>query len=100
VLVHLAPNQPKRCSNEERAARAAQLQRSTAWVDVAMAESVQEALTTPWILDCDATINVVHGHQDGAKVSYNPQKPGSLWGCAATRQTPSLRTISENHVAD
>jgi hypothetical protein len=76
ALAHLAPNQPKRCSDEERAARAAQLQRSTAWMDGALAESVHEALTTPWILDCDTTIKVLYGHQDGAEVSYNPKKPG------------------------
>jgi hypothetical protein len=76
ALAHLAPNQPKRCSDEERAARAAQLERSTAWMDTALAESVHEALTTPWILDCDTTIKVLYGHQDGAEVSYNPKKPG------------------------
>jgi len=76
ALAHLAPNQPKRCSDAERAARGAQLQRSTAWMDGALAESVQEALRTPWILDCDTTIKVLYGHQDGAEVSYNPKKPG------------------------
>ena len=32
ALAHLAPNQPKRCSDKERAARTAQLARSTAWM--------------------------------------------------------------------
>jgi hypothetical protein len=76
ALAHLAPNQPQRCSDEERAARAAQLERSTVWMDTALAESVHEALTTPWILDCDTTIKVLYGHQDGAEISYNPKKPG------------------------
>lgn len=76
ALAHLAPNQLQRCSDAERAARAAQLARSTAWMDGALAESVHEALTTPWILDCDTTIKVLYGHQDGAEVSYNPKKPG------------------------
>jgi Transposase DDE domain group 1 len=76
ALAHLAPNQPKRCREEERAIRAAQLKRSTAWMDAALAESVQEALNTPWILDCDTTVKVLYGHQDGAEVSYNPKKPG------------------------
>ena len=76
ALAHLAPNQPKRCSDAERAARAAQLERSTAWMDTALAESVHEALTTPWILDGDTSIKVLYGHQDGAEVSYNPKKPG------------------------
>jgi hypothetical protein len=55
ALAHLAPNQPQRCSDDERAARAAQLKRSTAWMDGALAESIQEALTSPCILDCDTT---------------------------------------------
>jgi hypothetical protein len=76
ALAHLAPNQPKRCSEAARAARAAQLARSTAWMDGALDESVQEARSTPWVLDCDTTIKVLYGHQDGAEVSYNPKKPG------------------------
>jgi Transposase DDE domain group 1 len=76
ALAHLAPNPPKRCSDTERAARAAQLDKSTGWMDGALTESVQEALNTPWILDCDTTIKVLYGHQAGAEVSYNPKKPG------------------------
>jgi hypothetical protein len=76
ALAHLAPDQPKRCSDAERAARAGQLDKSTTWMDGALAESVHEALTTPWILDCDTTIKVLYGHQAGAEVSYNPKKPG------------------------
>jgi hypothetical protein len=76
ALAHLAPNQPRRCGEEERLRRTAQLKRSTVWMDTALAESVQEALNTPWILDCDTTIKVLYGHQDGAEVSYNPKKPG------------------------
>jgi hypothetical protein len=84
ALAHLAPDQPKRCSDAERAARAAQLDKSTTWMDGALAESVHEALTTPWILDCDTTIKVLYGHQAGAEVSYNPKKPG--------RPSPVLHT--------
>ena len=76
ALAHLAPNQPRRCHEEERSRRAAQLKKSTLWMDTALADSVQEALNTPWILDCDTTIKVLYGHQDGAEVSYNPKKPG------------------------
>lgn len=76
ALAHLAPNQPKCCSDAERVARAAQMKRSTAWMATALAESVHEALTTPWILDCDTTIKVLYGHQAGAEIGYNPKKPG------------------------
>jgi hypothetical protein len=76
ALAHLAPNPPKRGGEEERAARAAQLAKSTAWMDTALAESTREALRTPWVLDTDTTIKLLYGHQDGAEVSYNPRKPG------------------------
>jgi len=76
ALAHLAPNQPKRCSEEERAARAAQLVKSTAWMDAALDESTREALSTDWILDADTTVKLLFGHQDGAEIGYNPTKPG------------------------
>ncbi len=72
ALAHLAPSQNKRCGEDERAARAAQLAKSTAWMDTALAESTREALRTPWILDTDTTIKLLYGHQDGAEVSYTP----------------------------
>jgi hypothetical protein len=76
ALSALAPNQPRRCTEAERTRRAAQLAKSTAWMDSALTESVGEALKTPWILDCDTTVKPLYGRQDGAEVSYNPQKPG------------------------
>ena len=76
ALAHLAPNQPKRCGEEERAARAAQLAKSTAWMDTALSESTREALRTAWILDIDTTIKLLYGHQAGAEIGYNPTKPG------------------------
>ena len=76
ALAHLAPNQPKRCSDEERAARAAQLVKSTAWMDAALDESTSEALSTDWILDVDTTVKLLFGHQDGAEIGYNPTRPG------------------------
>jgi hypothetical protein len=33
-------------------------------------------LTTPWILDLDATVKCLYGKQEGAVVGYNPKKPG------------------------
>lgn len=75
ALAHLAPT-TKRGGEEERAAREAQLARSTAWMDSALAHSIGEALNTGWILDADTTVKLLYGHQDGAEVSYNPVKPG------------------------
>ena len=76
ALSVLAPHTLPRCTEAERARRAAQLAKSTAWMDTVLTESVGEALKTPWILDCDTTVKPLYGRQDGAEVSYNPQKPG------------------------
>lgn len=76
ALAHLAPCAGKRCTEEEQARREAQLAKSTAWMDEALEESTSEALSTPWILDCDTTVKVLYGHQAGAEISYNPRKPG------------------------
>lgn len=51
ALAHLAPAPCKYGSEEERAAHAVQLAKSTAWMDKALGESTQESLRTPWILD-------------------------------------------------
>ena len=74
-LKHLAPAL-ERGAEEERPAREAQLARTTAWMDRALAESAREALAVGWILDVDTTIKLLYGHQDGAEISYNPTKPG------------------------
>lgn len=76
ALAHLAPNPPRRCTEEERLSRMAQLAKSTAWMDAALDESTREALRTEWILDTDTTIKLLYGHQEGAEVGYNPTKPG------------------------
>ena len=76
ALSALAPNQSKRCSEEERVARAATLAKSSAWMDAALSESTHEALLTDWILDIDTTIKLLYGHQAGAEIGYNPTKPG------------------------
>lgn len=76
ALARLAPTLTGKWSPAERAQRQTQLARSSAWLDAALAESTREALGTGWILDCDTTVKLLYGHQDGAQVSYNPTKPG------------------------
>jgi Transposase DDE domain group 1 len=76
ALAHLAPTVVGRYDEAELAARQAQLDRGLAWMDEQVFESVQEALSTPWILDVDPTIKPLYGHQDGAEIGYNPRKPG------------------------
>ena len=118
ALAHLAPSQPKRASEEERAARTAQLAKSTAWMDASLSESTREALRTAWILDTDTTIKLLYGHQAGAEIGYNPTRPGrpshtlhTYWigklrlvldvevqsgkACAAKHSLPRLRLLIE-----
>ena len=47
-----------------------------AWLDRHLATTTQPLLTTPWILDLDATVKCLYGKQDGAVRGYNPKKPG------------------------
>jgi len=41
-----------------------------------MSDSVTPLLDAPWIMDTDTTIKPIYGKQEGAKVGYNPKKPG------------------------
>ena len=45
-------------------------------MDTALRESTFDALSTDWILDCDTTVKLLYGNQDGAEIGYNPTKPG------------------------
>ena len=46
------------------------------WLDRHLSKTTQPLLTTPWILDLDATLKCLYGKQGGAVVGYNPKKPG------------------------
>ena len=98
ALAHLAPNQAKPYSAEERAARAAQLAKRTAWMDTALSESSREALRKPWILDVDTTIKLLYGHQAGAEVGYNPTKPGRPSHTRHTYWIGNLRLVLDVEV--
>ena len=49
---------------------------SLRWVRGHILESISPALILPWILDIDTTVKCLYGHQEGAQIGYNPQKPG------------------------
>lgn len=59
-----------------RALKAIEAAASEPWMRSALMGSVRDALDRPWVLDIDATIKPLYGHQQGAEVSYNPHKPG------------------------
>jgi len=59
-----------------RALKAMDPTASQTWMRNALMGSVRDALDRPWVLDIDATIKPLYGHQQGAEVGYNPHKPG------------------------
>ena len=46
------------------------------WLQDHLQSCYAPLLSTPWILDVDVTVKPLYGHQEGAKVGYNPHKPG------------------------
>lgn len=76
-----------------------------AWLDRHLAKTTQPLLTTPWILDLDATVKCLYGKQEGAVVGYNPKKPGrpshsyhSAW-MANTRLALAVDVLPGNETA-
>lgn len=47
-----------------------------AWHAQALRQTYLPALRHPWIMDLDATVKTIYGHQEGAEVGYNPYKRG------------------------
>ena len=89
----IAPAPNDKHTPEQRAAQQAQLARSTQWMQAQLKHSIALATATPWILDCDTTIKVLYGKQDGAVVSYNPHKPGRPSHAIHTYWIGNLRLV-------
>jgi Transposase DDE domain group 1 len=49
---------------------------SAVWLKKHLKASYEPLLEEPWALDVDSTVKPLYGHQEEAKVGYNPQKPG------------------------
>jgi hypothetical protein len=47
-----------------------------AWLQGHLDYTTRPLLSEPWILDIDTTVKPLYGHQQGAVVSYNPNKRG------------------------
>jgi len=50
-------------------------------------------LSEPWVLDMDSTVKTLYGHQEGAEIGYNPEKPGRPSHCYHTYMLSSLRLV-------
>ena len=46
------------------------------WLKEHLQASYEPLLEEPWVLDVDTTVKPLYGHQQDAKVGYNPTKPG------------------------
>jgi hypothetical protein len=46
------------------------------WQTAALRRAWLPALRHPWVMDMDATVKPLYGHQEGAEIGYNPHKPG------------------------
>ena len=61
-----------------RALSALPEEESASWLKQHLKASYKPLLEEPWALDVDTTVKPLYGHQEDAKVGYNPQKPGDL----------------------
>jgi len=63
------------------------------WLQTSLEQVYSPLLNIPWILDADATIKTLYGHQEGAEVGYNPHKPGRPSHTYHTYMIANLRLI-------
>lgn len=49
---------------------------SAEWLKRHLKASYEPLLSEPWVMDVDTTVKPLYGHQQDAKVGYNPTKPG------------------------
>jgi Transposase DDE domain group 1 len=68
------------------------------WLQNHLQRSYEPLLTQPWILDSDVTVKPLYGHQEGAKIGYNPHKPGRPSHTYHTYMIANLRLVLEVEV--
>lgn len=68
------------------------------WLQHHLQRSYEPLLTQPWILDSDVTVKPLFGHQEGAKVGYNPHKPGRPSHTYHTYMIANLRLVLDVEV--
>jgi len=81
-----------------RALKAIEPQVAQTWMHQALQASVAHALDRAWILDMDATIKTLYGHQQGAEIGYNPHKPGRPSHALHTYWVGNLRLVLDMHL--
>ena len=76
-----------------RAFKAIDETEGAAWLRQHLQYCVEPLLAEPWILDVDTTIKPLYGHQEGAVLGYNPEKPGRPSHCYHTYSMASTRLV-------
>jgi hypothetical protein len=75
------------------------------WLRKHLKASYEPLLEEPWALDMDTTVKPLYGHQEDARVGYNPQKPGRPSHAYHSYFIANLRIVMEvelhagNHTA-
>src|SRR5205823_5137853 len=59
-----------------RGLKALEKNESEHWMKRHLKACYEPLLEEPWILDMDSTVKPLYGHQEDAKLGYNPTKPG------------------------
>jgi len=68
------------------------------WLQKHLQSCYEPLLKTPWILDADITVKPIYGHQEGAEIGYNPQKPGRPSHTYHTYMIANLRLVLDVEV--
>ncbi len=63
------------------------------WIWNQTLKILEPLLSQPYILDMDPTVKPLYGHQEGAEIGYNPQKPGRPSHCYHTLCIAEARLV-------
>ena len=81
-----------------RAFRSVEEAACSAWQVHHLGRCYEPLLYEPWILDLDTTVKPLYGHQEGAKVGFNPHKPGRPSHVYHTYFVANLRLVLDVEV--
>src|SRR5713226_4964684 len=68
------------------------------WMKKHLKSSYEPLLQEPWVLDVDTTVKPLYGHQQDAKVGYNPTKPGRPSHAYHSYFVASIRMVLDREV--
>lgn len=70
------------------------------WLQKHFKRCYEPLLYEPWILDIDTSVKPLYGHQEGAEVGYNPQKPGRPSHTFHTYFAANIRLVLDVEMAE